>query len=430
MKKIMTLSNGLTVLLDQNDRSIDVGICVAIAAGSRFEPKDKSGIAHILEHLMADENARFQTHQEFANALDRLTRAFSAETYREFVTFTFKTTRSSVIPCIDLAANIVLKPRLRRNALDREIRRICEAEELIDRDSNDKWIHYLVEEMVFMGNGLGNTISGDISLLRSINTDDIRNWYRKVISARRTVVAMVGNFDADKVSQKIRDVFGRMTEGAPFTIEPFQPGQRRIRLRLINQPTRIVQIAIAFPTFGFDHPQRITLSVMNNHLGSLRRYSSRLFQRLAGENGLVYGVCSDLWHFSDSGKLTISAGSKCSNLIEVMRIIAEEIAKLKEKKLTSEELWLAKKSLKEDAREMSYNAMETAQFFAQQLLATNEVISADQFIRSINKIRAIDIKRMARKIFRPGKMNVILIGPVQSLDRRQVIAALRLGIGR
>src|SRR5512144_244034 len=46
------LANGLTVVVSENHETPAVGLCVLYKIGFRLEPRDRTGFAHLFEHLM------------------------------------------------------------------------------------------------------------------------------------------------------------------------------------------------------------------------------------------------------------------------------------------------------------------------------------------------------------------------------------------
>ncbi len=421
MKRTVTLLNGLRVFLDSRESLSDVGIAIAIASGSRYENIKELGISHLLEHLIVSGSTAYKDNIELAQKLDSVSLGnFNGHTSQEAMIFCVSSKRSDSLACLELIANLVLRPRINKGSLAKQIQRIQE-EEYLDEDDVSGWIQFLVEELVFKGNSLSNPVSFSQFDPSNINVKTLRAWHRKIVRGKRIVISVVGNFDSDKILEKIRKLFEKLPSGKFPKPEAFKTTQKRLRLKLVKKETKAVHIAIAFPTFGFSDPQRIALSVLNNHLGSTNRSSSRLEIKLNS----VYWIKSEVWHFSDSGRLVIFTGVKPEVLTDVLKTINDELQTLRLKKISGDNLWLAKKSLKNNARERKYNTGDEASFYAVQILETNQAITADQFIRAVNKIKAIDVLRVAKKIIRPGKMNALMAGPIDSLDRKQITAVLR-----
>ena len=165
--------------------------------------------------------------------------------------------------------------------------------------------------------------------------------------------------------------------------------------------------------------------MLNNHLGAYSRRSSRVSLRLIG-GGFSYTPWSEVWHYSDIGLLSVYVAVKPENLLTVLAILGEEFERLRTKRLTGNELDLASRALKNTARERRFDSLSLAGFYAQQLLATGEIITSDQYIRSVNQLRARDLRRVAQNLFKAERMNVVIVGPLDRIDAVAVEACLNI----
>src|ERR1700743_1830723 len=57
--RVYTLSNGLTVILSPNHKEPRVAVRIAVCAGSNTDPRDHTGLAHYLEHLLVNGTDQF-----------------------------------------------------------------------------------------------------------------------------------------------------------------------------------------------------------------------------------------------------------------------------------------------------------------------------------------------------------------------------------
>ena len=99
--------------------------------------------------------------------------------------------------------------------------------------------------------------------------------------------------------------------------------------RAIGEARPIAQanVALGLPALPRRDPDRYALMVLNSVLG--RGMSSRLFKEVRERRGLAYSVGSSVSRHSDTGMLGVSAGVSPENVREAVRVILEELEKLR-----------------------------------------------------------------------------------------------------
>lgn len=426
MKKSVMLPNGVRLALVSESNSLNAGIAVVVAAGGWYERSEKQqGLTHLNEHLMLHQTQRHETYRDLAMMLDWTTSDDLVETGPTSLTIAFEAPRSRVRSAIDLIADIVLRPDINREAIDRELSRIRDEHDL-GLDEIEQWVDDCAEDLVFDGSPMANPLLGASDALRQLIVRDVEEWHRTIVRGRRIAVALVGNFNAVDAEKQIRRKFGRIPPGPGFTPARFSVTQGRSRLRIFEKPFTMLHLRIAVPTVGFIHPDRLPLTVLNNHLGKRKRNSSRLALRLLA-TGLAYTAETDLWYYGDVGTLTIRAAIRRENLRPTLVVLRDELDRLRNDRLRSDELGLALYWVKRDGREHKSMPLSQARFLAMQLLSTGEMLSIDQFIQAVNRtVRARDIRRVAQTTLLPERMNVVLAGPCIPSDADLIIETLGL----
>ena len=142
--------------------------------------------------------------------------------------------------------------------------------------------------------------------------------------------------------------------------------------------------------------------------------SSRLFQIIREDRGLAYSIHSSLNYLDDVGTLTISAGLETEKLQQVLRLIGRELQKLKENPPGIAELRRARDYLigqLDLSLESSENQM---MWLGEQILGYGKIISPSEIKQSLNAVKASEIRRVARDFFRPERISLALVSPLQS----------------
>lgn len=425
MKRVVTLSNGVRLVIVYETCSINAGLAVVIAAGSLYENSpEQQGLTHLVEHLMLHRTERHQTYESLAVAIDQTISDEIVETRPGSLTVAFEIPRSRIRKAIDLAADVVLRPAITREAIDREISRIGDEGDL-SADVVEESVDDMAEDLVFDGSPIAQTLLGSPRQLAARTVREVEDWHRTIVRGNRLAIALVGNVNVAEAEQQIRRRFGRVPAGPPFRAPQIVVAQTQPRLRLVERPYKTFQLRVAYPTVGFDHPDRLPLTILHNHLGLRERNSSRLALRLLA-TGIAYQGETDLWYYTDAGSLTIRIAVRREHLETTLTAVREELDRLRQHRLSWDELDLALWAVKRDARERKYIPLSQSRFLAHQLLATDDAMTSDQFIQAVNRIRARDIRRVAQTTFLPERTNIVLAGPVLSTDDSLVAECLGL----
>lgn len=423
-KILPPLKNGVRILSLPDEKLLRFGMCVAFATGSRHEPADRSGFTHVLEHVMSSETFRFPVSRMLNRALDERTRGFDPSISRAVLCFTLIGKRSRMDQCLEILAEVTMRPRFRRSVLAAEISQI--AGENRDPDNFTNYLGFLSDELAYHGNGLGQPIDPDPRQLAGINVGKLRQWHRQVVVGRRTVIVLTGNFDPERLVPLVQKRFARLPAGNPALIDQFRSTQRRLRLKLIEAPTSLIHLSISWPVCGFGSASRYPLAILNNHLGDTDRYGSRLADRLKAEFGHAYWVRSGVYHYQDAGTFNLQTATEPDRLPAVLGIINQELSQLRIQLISTSDFRLAQTRLKDGARDRNHQPGELAEFYAGQFLSTGDLVTSEQYVRTINRVTTRQVRRVARQMLGSNRMNVILAGPVKGLDEREVRRALRL----
>jgi len=151
--------------------------------------------------------------------------------------------------------------------------------------------------------------------------------------------------------------------------------------------------------------------------------SSRLFQTIREERGMVYSIYSDLSPYRDTGTLCIYAGTSANKALEVVNLVLKELRSLKEQPLAEEELKRAKDQLKGNillGLESSNSRMAN---LARQEMYFKKFFTVEELIARIDAVDAGKVQAMAQKLFDPDRIAVTLLGRLNGvkLDREHIV---------
>jgi len=153
---------------------------------------------------------------------------------------------------------------------------------------------------------------------------------------------------------------------------------------------------------------RYATLILNTVLGG--GMSSRLFQTIREERGMVYSIYSDLSPYRDTGTLLVYAGTSAAKSLEVVDLILGEFAKLKREPLSAEELRRAKDQVKGNILMGLESSNSRMANLARQEMYFRQFVTVDEIIARIDEVTAEQVQTMAQRLFEPARIAVTLLG--------------------
>jgi predicted Zn-dependent peptidase len=143
--------------------------------------------------------------------------------------------------------------------------------------------------------------------------------------------------------------------------------------------------------------------------------SSRLFQKVREEQGLVYSIYSDLNPYRDTGCLAIYAGTSLESTRKVVDAVLAEFRELKSESIPEDELRRAKDQLKGSLMLSLESSTSRMSNLARQEMYFHRFFSMDETIEQIEVVRGEEVCEMANTLFHPDKVAVTVLGNLDGL---------------
>jgi predicted Zn-dependent peptidase len=404
------LENGTVIVTESvpDVRSVTLGFWIGV--GSRNETADENGISHFIEHLLFKGTAN-RTAKEISETFDTLGAEFNAFTSKEFTCYYTRMLDEHLPIGVEVLSDIMQNSLLAEEHINFE-RQVVLEEIAMYEDTPDELIHDLFTSALWEKHPLGQQVLGTRATVGAFDRAKIEEYWRRNYGPGNIVVAAAGNLDHDELVRLIEaDYRPKATaKVTPFPKEPDISGA----VKIFERPTE--QVHICYGTAGLNsrHPDRFILSVLENILGG--SMSSRLFQKVREEKGLAYSIYSYHSLFLDSGELVVYAGTRPSNVNEVLSIIRKEIDSIKNEGVSPEELARAKDHLKGQmvlSLESTRNRMVR---LGKSELTHGELLSIDELVKRVTAVTAEQVRDLARKILDPDRMILTMIGPIKESD--------------
>jgi predicted Zn-dependent peptidase len=174
-----------------------------------------------------------------------------------------------------------------------------------------------------------------------------------------------------------------------------------------------VQLCLGVPSHPISDEKRYVSYVLNTVLGG--GMSSRLFQKIREEQGLVYSIYSDLNPYRDTGCMAIYAGTSVESVRQVVDHILAEFQELKSAPIAEDELRRAKDQLKGGLMLSLESSTSRMSNLARQEMYFERFFSLDETIDQIESVTGEEVCEMANALFHPDKVAVTVLGNLDGL---------------
>lgn len=415
---VTTLKNGMRVLTDRMDSVETVSIGVWVDVGTRHEPAQVNGVAHLLEH-MAFKGTERRSALDIAAEIEAVGGHLNAYTSREHTAYYAKVLKENVALAVDILADILQHSAFDPKELERE-RTVILQEIGQANDTPDDIIFDLFQERAFPDQAMGRPVLGRAEIIRRIDRDTVAGYMRRHYAASGMLLAAAGNLEHRQLVELAEAAFAGLPASRTARSEParYVGGELREE-RDLEQ----VHVVLGFPGFPFADPDYYAASVVSSALGG--GMSSRLFQEIREKRGLVYAIYSFTHAYSDGGLFGVYAGTGEEEVAELMPVLCDEIRKLSAG-LEQVELERARAQLKAGLLMSLESTTARCEQQAAHMLVFGRPLDMTEMVSRIDAVDAAAVMRVARRL-RTAPPTLTALGPVRRVDAYQRLVE-RLGV--
>ena len=403
------LDNGLRVVTITMPHTPSVSVCFFIGVGSRYESDSIAGVSHFIEHLLFRGTGKRPTAMEISEAIEGVGGIINGGTDRETTVYWCKVARHHFPLALDVLVDILLHPRFEPGDIEKE-RQVIIEEIKMGYDSPPQRVSLIIDDLLWPSHPLGRDIAGSKESVSVISRKDMLGYLKRHYLPIDTVVAVAGGIEHREVVAAVNQVLGGWSGRVKLPV--YKPYREHGGRRLCIEPREIEQahMCLALPGLSLFHPQRFVLDLLNIILGE--GMSSRLFCEVRDRLGLAYSINSFVEHFADTGSITVYAGVKPENLPMTIRIILEQLSRLKKEVVPDVELSKAKELAKGRLLLRMEDSRNVAGWVGGQEILTGQILDVDEVLAIVDAITADDIQRLAQELMVADRLRLAVVGPV------------------
>lgn len=402
---VSTLANGVRVITETLPHVRSVATGVWIGTGSRQEAPDQNGLSHFIEHMLFKGTAN-RSAEEIARSVDSIGGHLDAFTAKEMVSFNAKVVDEHLPAALDILSDLVLHPLFRPEDIEKEKGVVLE-EIKMEADDPEYVVHELFSHSFWKDHALGKPILGTRESVKRFTRESIVNYYRSIYVPSNIVITAAGNLEHARMLELVRERFEALP--ANGRVPPSPPPSTHARLDQRHKKSlEQVHLCLGVPCYPVRHEKRYVVSVLNTVLGG--GMSSRLFQNIREQRGLAYAVFSEISAFRDTGCISVYAGTGRETAGQVVRLILEELRRLKDEPVPEEELRRAKDNLKGSMLLSLESTSSRMANLARQYLYFERCFNLDEMAEQVERVTAAEVQQTAQKFFDSRHVALSVVG--------------------
>ena len=405
MIRTSTLPNGLLVLTERMSHVRSATIGVWCDVGSSFEPAERRGISHLLEHMVFKGTPR-RTARQIAEEMDAVGGELNAMTDKEMTCFYAHVVDRHLPRAVDVLADMLQHARFDAGDLAREQQVVLEEIKMYD-DSPGEVVHDRFTRTLWNGANLGDPTIGFANTVSAITRDDLFAWRTSRYAPSTVFVTAAGNIEHDTVVQLVAEAFASFggSTAPPVPEQPrFTPA-----LDVTIDETEQAYVLLGMPGLGLRDERRYAFSVLDTLLGG--GMSSRLFQSVREERALAYEISTFQQGYRNAGLFGVSAGCTPERVQECVDVVSDELDRLLHDGVRADEVARTREHLKGNltlALESTYNRMSR---LARNHIVHGRQISTEEVEAAFDAVTAADVDALARELLGPTQRGLCVLGP-------------------
>ena len=404
-----TLPNGMKVFLLEDHELPLLSGSALIKTGNLFDPPDKRGLADLTGQIMRSGGTKAKSGDELDEDLESVAASVESSIGESNGSVSFSCLKENTDQVMAIFRDVMTQPEFRPDKVDLAK---TQARSGISRRNDDA---AGIASREFASTVYGrNTPWGwtiEYEHIDRIQRADMVRFHQRYFFPKNVILSIYGDFSAIAMKVRLQNLFASWTvQQEPVPAFPAMDLTRHPGIQLAERDD-VTQTFFEIGHLGGqlnekDYP---ALQVAVNILGS--GFSSRLVQTVRTKLGYAYSVSAG-WGvgYASLGAFQINGSTKSASTTDTIRVIRQEVEKLRQSPVTADELKIAKDAVLNsfvfsfDKPSKTLNRMVVYEYFGY----PKDFIF--QYQKAVEQVTAADVLRVAKERFRPDDFTIVAVG--------------------
>lgn len=339
----IVLPNGATLLLKASPATKTLAISLFAKGGRLLEAKP--GVAELTSRVWM-KGTENRSAKELSQTLEQLGLSLSVSSAEDYLQLNAASVSEDSDRLLFILEDLLLNPAFSKEEIDKERANLLE-EIRTNRDAPSKLMFEKLTEALYPQHPYGAVGERVEASLPGLTRDDLLAFYRQTLRSENLVVAVVGNFDSERMRVNLQQILAKIPRQEKSVITKYPdvlPLREEVRVDAQKPEQAASWIAYGWLAPGISRSNDyVALKVVNTLLGA--GLSSRLFVNLREKQGLAYHVSSIYPSALKQSRFVMYIGTDPANREKVERGFDAEIASLQKEPVSLEELERVKSKL-------------------------------------------------------------------------------------
>ena len=402
------LDNGITVISSINSTADLIASRLFLKAGSRWEPREKAGLANLLAAVLIQGTEKLSS-AEIAARVESLGASLGLHAAADYLVMSLQAVSADFASLLQLAGEIMRTPTFPEAEVELERHLTIQSIRSQQEQPFNVACRQLRQAM-YKNHPYGTSVIGTEATVSGLKREDLQQYYQTYFRPDNLIVSFSGRLTHGDALDLTELVFGDWQVPAKtIPILKLPPITSRPSQEITVRDTRQSLVMLGYLASSVQNDDYIALNLLNTYLGN--GISSRLFVQLREKRGLAYDVSAFYPTCLDDSQFTVYIGTAPENTAIALEVLRTEVERLCYTKLTSEELQMAKnKLLGQYALGKQANA-EIAQLFGWYEALGLGIEFDTEFQKAIAQVTPEMTKQTAYRYFSKSPY-ISLVGPV------------------
>ncbi|HUU41181.1 MAG TPA: pitrilysin family protein [Desulfatiglandales bacterium] len=399
--------NGTRIITESLSHAKSISLGIWVNAGSRDEVHQKSGIFHLIEHMIF-KGTKDRSAAQIAMDFDRIGGFSNAFTSKEQTCFYARVLNKHLKFVAGLFSDIFINSLFAEEDLELE-KSVVLQEISMTEDTPDEYVQVLFDQSFWADDSLGRSILGTKEIVAGTTRKEILDYAECFYAPGRVVIAASGSVDHDLLVEYFRPFFESLparNDGPPVRSTPLITPN----VSCYNKKLEQVHLCLGVRASSLSGEERFAETIFNAILGG--NMSSRLFQEIREKRGLAYSLYSYISSFMDTGVIKIYIATDKEKINSVLELVGMLVKKLQSSDLSESDLTGAKEYLIGGILLGTENMGNLMTRLAKNEFIFGKHISYEDIIVRLEKVTLDEVIDVSRRMFSSDNVSVTVLGPV------------------
>ncbi|MGB9749533.1 MAG: M16 family metallopeptidase [Caldisericia bacterium] len=377
---------GSKIIFERNSNYPSFSTFVLVRAGSNYENKNNNGYSHFIEHLVF-KGTNKRNYYDIPKEVEGIGCDINAYTGSEYTGYYIRGRDIKFYNASDVLFDLIQNATFPENEIEKEKQVVIQEYYSIE-DSPEELSLIELKKAIWNDTPFAYDTIGKIENIVNSNREKLYDFYNSYYDLKNLIISIYGNLEYENVINVLNEKLNKNNSNKTINIKLEEPVfQKDIKIK--NKETKQMHVSIGFqaPSVVSDRYHR-NLVLLNIIGGGM---SSRLFQKIRENLGLVYAIYSFNLSNNITGANVIYFASSKENLPKVLEEIKKEINNMKKNGIKNDEIERSKEFLIGNYLLRLENSLARSERNAVSFFRKGYIEDIEETIKKIQSVRQKDI---------------------------------------